>query len=252
MPCAIDLEEGDVSSLPEKVDYVLHFAFMRGTINDFDRAMKVNGEGTGLVLRHCASAEAALVISSHAIYAPNADPDFACKEDGELGRSFAPWSPTSPVTKVAEESVARFCARAFSLPVTIARLNTVYGIPESLVSMHIRQMQEGKTVSLPNDPNNHRPIHVDDMCSQIQPLLASASIPANIVNWAGDEVVSAQDWCLKAAGTLGYEAKLSVNPLPSAQLSHIADIQKRLAITGPCKVKFADGLQSLCQEYGQS
>ena len=54
-PCPMDLEKADVSQLPRDVDYVLHFAFMRGTLDDFDRAMTVNGEGTGLVLQHCAT-----------------------------------------------------------------------------------------------------------------------------------------------------------------------------------------------------
>ena len=250
-PCAIDLEQGDVSSLPRNVDYVLHFAFTRGGLGDFDRAMTVNGEGTGLVLRHCAAAKAALVVSSHAIYAPNPDANFACAENGELGRSFAPWSPTSPVTKIAEEAVARFCARAFDLPVTIARLNTVYGSPGNLVSMHIRQLQAGETVKVPGAPNNHRPIHVDDMCDQVAALLAAAGVPATIVNWAGDEVVSAQHWCREAANLLGCEARVETFDLPGAQLSHIADVAKRKAITGPCKVTFDEGLRRLCAQHHQ-
>ncbi len=251
-PCPMDLEKADVSQLPRDVDYVLHFAFMRGTLDDFDRAMTVNGEGTGLVLQHCATARAALVISSHAIYVPNPDPDFEQPETGELGRSFAPWGPTSPVTKIAEEAVARFSARAFSLPVTIARLNTVYGSPENLISMHIRQMQAGEVVKVPNDPNNHRPIHVRDMCEQLPPLLEAAGTPATIVNWAGDEVVSAQQWCRQAADMLGLEPKMEVMHLPGAQVSHIADVEKRRSITGPCRVKFADGLRELCQHHHQS
>lgn len=246
-PCVMDLEAGDVSQLPKDVDYVLHFSFMRGTVEDFDRALLVNGEGVGLVLQHCLP-KAALVISSHAIYAPNPDPTFECKESSELGRSFAPWGPTSPVTKVAEEAVARFSARAFQVPVTIARLNTVYGGAGHLISMHIKQILAGETVMVPNDPNNHRPIHIDDMCEQLEPLLNAASIPANTVNWAGDKVISSQYWCQQAAKFLGTEAKLETFTLPGAQLSHIADIDKRRTITGPCRVDFLAALESLCRQ----
>lgn len=246
IPCVIDLAAGDVSQLPKDVDHVLHFAFMRGTAEDFDRAMLVNGEGVGLVLQHCLP-KSALVISSHTIYAPNPDPTFECKEDGELGRSFAPWGPTSPVTKVAEEAVARFSARAFQIPVTIARLNTVYGGSGHLVSMHIRQILAGEKVMVPNDPNNHRPIHIDDMCEQIEPLLAAASIPANTVNWAGDKVISSQYWCEKAAEFLACEANIETFTLPGAQLSHIADIKKCKSIVGPCRVNFVEALEQLCQ-----
>lgn len=248
-PVTADLGSGDFADVPADVDYLLHFGFTRGGAGDFDKAMRVNGEGTGLILRHVRGASAALVISSAAIYAPNPDPWHAHAEDGELGRAFAPWAPTSPVTKVAEEAVARFAARAFELPVTIARLNTVYGSAANLPSMHIRQMQAGDTVMLPSEPNNHSPIHVDDMCAQIEALLGAASVPAPIVNWGGDEVVSAQHWCTEAGRILGIPPKIEVRAAPNVPPSNIADVRRRQAITGPCRVRFSDGLARLVAEH---
>jgi nucleoside-diphosphate-sugar epimerase len=244
-PVTLDLAGGDFASVPDDFDYLLHFGFTRGGADEFDRAIRVNGEGTGLILRHCRRAKAALVISSAAIYAPNPDPWHAHKEDGELGRAYAPWSPTSPVTKVAEEAVARFAARAFDLPVTIARLNTVYGSAANLPSMHIRQMLAGETVMLPSDPNNHSPIHVDDMCAQVEALLGAASVPATIVNWAGDEVVSAQRWCEDAGRLLDIQPKIEVRGGPDVPPSNIADVARRRSITGPCRVSFGEGLERL-------
>lgn len=232
-PVAMNLDAGDVSGLPKDVDYVLHFAFTRGGADQFDRAIRVNGEGTGLVLRHCRRARAALVTSSAAIYSPDPDPWHAHAEDGELGRAYAPWSPTSPVTKVAEEAVARFAARAFDLPVTIARLNTVYGSAANLPSIHIRQMQAGEEVVLPSDPNNHSPIHVGDMCDQVGALLGAASVPATIVNWAGDEVISAQRWCAEAGALLGITPRIAIRTGPGVPPSNIAEVTRRRAITGP-------------------
>jgi nucleoside-diphosphate-sugar epimerase len=248
-PAALDLEAGDFTGVPANVDYLLHFGFTRGGASDFDRAIRVNGEGTGLVLQHCRAAKAALVVSSAAIYSPNPDPWFAHSEDGELGRAYAPWSPTSPVTKVAEESVARFAARAFGIPVTIARLNTVYGSAANLPSMHIRQMQAGETIVLPSDPNNHSPIHVDDMCAQIAPLLAAATVPATIVNWAGDEIVSAQRWCQEAGVLLDIAPQLETRSGPNVPPSNIADVTRRQTITGPCAVPFSEGLRRLVDEH---
>lgn len=248
-PCRADLGEGDFADVPDDVDYLLHFGFTRGGADEFDRAMKVNGEGTGLILQHCRKAKAALVISSAAVYAPNDDPFYAHREDGPLGRAFAPWSPTSPVTKVAEEAVARFAARAFGLPVTIARLNTVYGSPQNLPSMHIRQIIAGETIRLPWDPNNHSPIHVDDMRAQIEPLLAAARVPATVVNWAGDEVISAQQWCAMAAELAGVSVDIAVHELPGAARGNVADVTRRKSITGPCSVAFTDGLRRLFDEH---
>ncbi len=244
-PVAIDLAAGDFTNLPDDFDHLLHFGFMRGGPGDFDRAMTVNGEGTGLILQHCRKARSALVISSAAIYTPHDDPFFAHVEEGPLGRAFAPWSPTSPVTKVAEEAVARFCARAFDLPVTIARLNTVYGVPNNLLSLHIQKILRGETVALPWDPNNHSPIHVDDMCAQIEPLLDAATVPALIVNWAGDEVISAQHWCTLAAELAGRPLHLDVQELPHAPRANVADVTRRRALTGPCRVGFDEGFRRL-------
>ena len=40
----------------------------------------------------------------------------------------------------------------------------------------------------------HSPIHEDDLCDHIEPLLEAASVPATIVNWGGDTGVNAVDW----------------------------------------------------------
>jgi nucleoside-diphosphate-sugar epimerase len=248
-PAPVDLGSGDFSQLPDDFTYLLHFGFTRGGIDEFDRALRVNAEGTGLIMQHCRKAKAALVVSSAAIYAPNDNPKFVQKEAGEIGRSYAPWSPTSPVSKIAEESVARFCARAFDLPTTIVRLNTVYGRPPHLPSMHIRSILAGQAVTVPSDPNFHSPIHIDDMCDQIEPLLDAAAVPAQIINWAGDEVVSAQQWCAMAGQLSGREVKIEVKPLPGAPLGNIADVSRRNAVTGPCKVKFEDGFRRLYEAF---
>lgn len=249
VPCRADLAAGDFAEVPDDPDYVLHFGFTRGGADEFERAMRTNGEGTGLILQHCQKARAALVVSSAAVYAPNEDPFHAHREDGPLGRAFAPWSPTSPVTKIAEEAVARFAARAFGLPVTIARLNTVYGSPENFPSMHTRQIMAGETVTFPWNPNTHSPIHVDDMCAQIEPLLGAASVPATIVNWAGDEVIAAQQWCSMAAQLAGVELKLALRELPGAARGNIADVTRRRSITGPCSIPFAEGFARMFAEH---
>lgn len=247
IPYAMDVGRGDYEGLPDDFDYVLHFAFMRGGMADFEATMRVNGEGCGLVLSHCRKAKAALVVSSAAIYAPHPDPEHRHREDGELGRGFAPWSPTSPVTKIAAEATARFAAREFNLPVTIVRLSTVYGSTQNLPAHHVRQILAGEPIIVTGAPNNHNPIHVDDMCEQLAPLLAAASVPATIVNWAGDETLSSQEWCRMAGEISGHEPVVQYRELPGAANGYVLDTSRRLAITGPCKVKFADGFRQVVE-----
>jgi len=246
-PFSMDIGSGEYGDLPDDFAYVLHFAFMRGSSGAFDKAMQTNGEGTGMILSHCRKAKAAIVVSSAAIYAPHPDHEHRHTEEGDLGRGFAPWSPTSPPTKIAMEATARFAARLLNLPVTIVRLNTVYGSPENQPSLHVRQILAGQPVAVPGAPNNHSPIHVDDMCEQIEPLLAAASVPATIVNWAGDEMVSSQEWCRMAGEMTGHEAVIQLLDLPGAANGYVADTTRRMAITGPCKVKFADGFRRVVE-----
>jgi nucleoside-diphosphate-sugar epimerase len=248
-PVDVDLDAGDLGALPQDFDYVLHLAYFRGGANDFDRAMRINGEGLGLVLQHCRSAKAALVMSGHGVYAPNADPYRPAHEDDAIGGTMTPWAPTASSSKVAQEAVARFCARAFNLPITIARLNTVYGPFDRMLPIsQMDSVMAGREVVHNADPAVHTPIHVDDICRQIEPMLAAASVPATIVNWAGDEQISAQDWCRMVGEWSGRGAKLGLKPIPGATAGPVADITRRQAITGPCQVRFADGYRALFEQ----
>jgi len=242
---SIDVGGGDLSALPDDFTHVIHCAWMRAGADQFDQAIRANAEGLGFVLQHCRKAKAALVMSSAAVYSVNPDLWHKYVESDPLGYMYAPWAPTSPVSKVAQESVARFCARAFNLPVTIARLNTVYGVSVGLPGMNIDAVLAGQTVSVISDPYPHSVIHSDDMNDQLEALFDAASVPATIVNWAGDEVVTAQQWCANAAELAGTQARIVVTPVPGAAPGVVADVTRRLSITGPCKVSFKDGFRRL-------
>src|SRR5262245_52564538 len=45
---AVDVGDGDFSELPDDFTYVLHLAAFMGPGLDFDHAIRVNAEGTGL------------------------------------------------------------------------------------------------------------------------------------------------------------------------------------------------------------
>ncbi len=242
---SIDLSNGDLSALPDDFTHVIHCAWMRAGADQFDQAIRANAEGLGFVLQHCRKAQAALVVSSAAVYSVNPDPWHKYVESDPLGYMYAPWAPTSPVSKVAQETVARFCARAFNLPVTIARLNTVYGAPVGLPGMNIDAVLGGQTVAVLSDPYPHSVIHSDDINDQLESLLDAARVPATIVNWAGDEIVTAQDWCAYAAELAGTQARIVVTPVAGAAPGVVADVAKRQSITGPCKVSFKDGFRHL-------
>ena len=237
---AVDVAAGDFDGLPDDFTYVLHLAYFRGGTDAFDESFRINAEGTGLVLQHCRTAKAALVMSSHVIYTPTDDPEHPHREDEAVGGMRAPWAATAPSAKVAEESVARFCARAFGLPVTIARLNTVYGPdPRYMPSMNALAVAKGDAVVTRGEPCPHSPIHIDDMVWQLEPLLDAARTPATVVNWCGDEVVTQRAWSELAAEVAGTTADVQVREVPGAPCQNVGDATRRRSITGPCRSDFA-------------
>jgi nucleoside-diphosphate-sugar epimerase len=241
---AADLGAGDLEGVPPDPTYLVHLAAYMAPGLDFDEAMRVNAEGTGLLLQHCRAARAVLVMSTHSVYRPHEDPYHVFAEGSPLGEVNAGHSPTYSMSKIGQEAVARYCARAFDLPVTIARMNASYGPHGGLPAYHLDAVAAGRPVTVRHDPNPYSPIHQDDIDGQLRALLEAASVPATIVNWAGDDVVTAQEWCAFGGELAGVAPQLVVKPRPGTPAGQVADVSRRLAITGPCKVPWRDGLRA--------
>jgi nucleoside-diphosphate-sugar epimerase len=244
----IDLAAGDFSSLPDDFTYLLHLATSQGPGLDYDAALRVNAEGTGLLLQHCRNARAALVTSTASVYKPNPDPDHRFVETDPLGDTNQPFSPTYPISKIAEEAVARTMARAVGLPVTIARINAAYGPNGGLPAYQLDWILAGKDVPLrAPGPTPYSPIFQNDLEAHVEGLLAAASVPATVVNWGGDEVVSTEDWCTFLSGLVGAEPKIVYQTYPNSIKGSIMDNAKRLTLTGPCRVSWRDGMRQMVQ-----
>ena len=99
--------------------------------------------------------------------------------------------------------MARYCARSFGLPVTIARMGAAYGDTGGLPAWNLDAVAAGQPVLARWDPLPYAPIHDDDICAQLEPLIDAATVPATIVNWGGDEPVSVQEWSAYFGELLG-------------------------------------------------
>jgi nucleoside-diphosphate-sugar epimerase len=245
---AIDLGSGDFGDLPDDFDHVLHLATFRQGGMDYDSAMRVNAEGTHLLLHHCRTAQSVLVMSTAEVYKPQADPMIVITEDAAMGDSNSLFDPTYSVSKIAQEAVARACARIYDLPITIARMNASYGANGGLLAYHLDWILAGQPVMVKWDPAMYSPIHQDDINGQTEALLAAASVPATIVNWAGDEPVAAQEWCAHMGELTGVEPNVVVKEVPGGIRGIILDNTKRMAITGPCTVPWREGVRRLIDE----
>jgi nucleoside-diphosphate-sugar epimerase len=240
----VDIAEGRFGDLPSDFTYLLHLAADLSA-DDYERGMRVNAEGTGFVLEHCRNAKAALVMSTVSVYKPHSDPWHAFREDDPLGDQMLPQQAPYSVTKIAQEGVARYCARAFGLPVTIARMGAAYSDEDGLPAFHLHAIAAGESVRTRSDPMPYTPIHDDDICAQVDPLLAAASVPATIVNWCGDEAVSVQQWSAYFGALLGIDAVVEVNEIPGASVGSVGHREKRAALTGPCAVGWREGFRRM-------
>lgn len=244
---AVDLAGGRLDDLPTDFTYLLHLA---ATIDsdDYDHALRVNAEATGFLLSHCRKAKAALVMSSTTVYKPHPDPWHAFREDDPLGGTASVNSPaTYALSKMAGEAVARYCAREFRIPVIIPRLNAAYGTHDGLPAFHLRAIAAGKPAQARWYPCPYSLVHYDDIQAQVEAMLGAASVPATIVNWGGDDVVSVQEYCAYMGELLGVDAKVDTTEIPGASRGAIMDATRRLAITGPARIGWREGIRRLVQ-----
>ena len=115
-------------------------------------------------------------MSTVTTYKPHPDPWHAFGEDDPAWRcDGAAISRHTPISKIAGEAVARYCARSFDLPVTIARMGAAYGEQGGLPIVHLDAIAAGEPVKTRWDPMTYSPIHDDDICVQLEPLLDAAS-----------------------------------------------------------------------------
>lgn len=243
----VDLGQADFGDLPADFTYLLHIAADFG--EDYEHGLRVNAEGTGLLLSHCRNVKAALVMSTVTVYRPHPDPWHPFREDEPIGDAGLPTPQPYSIVKIAEEAVARYCAREFDLPITIARMGSAYGDRGGLPLWHLQAIAEARPVVVRWDPLPYSPIHYDDINAQIPALLDAASAPATIVNFAGDTPVSVQQWSDYFAELLGVEAQVQVDPVPGASIGSVGDNTKRSSITGPCKVDWRDGFRAMAGHY---
>jgi nucleoside-diphosphate-sugar epimerase len=235
-----DLAEGRFDGLPRDVDQVLNFAVAKS--GDFDRDLAANAEGLGLLMAHCRGARALLHCSSTAVYQPAGHE--LLSETHPLGDNHRVFMPTYSICKIAAESMARFVARAFSIPTTIARLNVPYGDAGGWPALHLEQVLAGTPIAVsPEQPNLYNPIHEDDILAMLPRLLAIASVPARVVNWAGSEAASIEEWCAYLGALVGREPRFAVTDRTIGSVA--VDTKRMHALVGETRVPWRDGMRRM-------
>lgn len=236
----IDLADIDLSGVPQDVELVLHFAVVKSGRWDVD--LRANAEATGLLMAHCAGADAFLHCSSTGVYHPAGHHQLV--ETDPLGDNHRPIMPTYSISKIAAEAVVRTECRQLGLPTTIVRLNVPYGDNGGWPDWHLELILADAPVAVSLDrPDLFNPIHEDDIIRMLPALLGAASIPATIVNLGGDEQVSLEQWCEHLASLVGRTARFEETEHTISSVT--TDNTKRRALAGPTEVSWREGFERM-------
>ena len=237
----LDLARDSFDSLPRDFDYVLHFGVAKS--GDFEADLAANAEGLGRLLTHCRDAKAVLHCSSGGVYAPPGHKP--AKETDPLGDNHRAMMPSYSINKIAAEVVARTQARLLDLPVTIARFSVPYGDNGGWPFYHLMMMKSGVPIPVhPDAPNTFNPIHEDDYIAHIPRMLEIASVPATIVNWAGEEA-SIEGWCAYLGELTGLTPKFQTTEKTIATLP--LDTTRMHELVGRTRVGWREGMRRLVQ-----
>ena len=241
----VDLENPDLSGIGTDFSYVVNMAVAKS--GKWTPDLDAGAGSVAFLMEHCQRAKAFLHCSSTAVYEPALDTVFT--EDSPLGDNHRIWAGPMPfmqtysIGKIAAEAVARYGARRWNLPTTIARLSVPYGDNGGWPAAHLEMMAAGMAIPLhPERPNRFNPIHEDDVLARLPGLLAAAGVPATTLNWGG-EPSSIEEWC----GILGSLTGLEPTFVETDQTisSVCADISQMTKAAGPPATDLADGLRRM-------
>jgi UDP-glucuronate 4-epimerase len=234
----------DLSEIPQDFTHVMHSGFMFGEA-EIDDAIRVNAEGTGLLMQHCRSAEAFVFVSASAVYQPQ-EPDHLHAETDPLGGK-ASYMPTYPIAKIACEGAVRAAARMLDLPTTIARMNVGYGVSShgGLPVLYHEMMAAEMAIPMPDGYDSWAsPISEDDIAEQADgPLFDIASVPTTVINWAGNDAVSHRQLHAYLTELTGLTPVYELTEVNFD--SFASDNTRRESLIGPCKVHWKDGVRKV-------
>ena len=118
-----------------------------------------------------------------------------------------------------------------------------YGDNGGWPGWHLEFMLAGAPIELHTDrPNLFNPIHEDDIIRQLPAMLDAATVPATIVNWAGEQT-SIDEWCAYLSELTGLEAKFDVTDNTISSVT--TDNTKMYELVGKPEIDWHDGLRRM-------
>jgi UDP-glucuronate 4-epimerase len=239
-PLQLDISQGDFASLPDDFGYVFHAAVDPGRGSWLD-CLQTNAHNSGKLLVHCQKARGFVYCSSGSVYGYQGRRPLR-EEDGPG----VPLRANYSFSKIAGEAVCSALAEQFSIPLTIIRICSTYGPEGGTPSDRLQTMLDGKPIRLhPDQPNNYNPIYEDDYVELGIRALEVAALPPVVVNWAGSETVSVEEYCAYMGELVGVTPIFEYTP--EAHTPLWPDVTFMHEVLGRTKVPWREGFRRMIE-----
>ncbi|QZT61386.1 NAD-dependent epimerase/dehydratase family protein [Mycolicibacterium austroafricanum] len=237
-PLALDLSRGDFSSLPDDFSYVFHAAVDAGQ-GDWTRTVETNAQHSGDLLYHCRTAKGFVLCSTGSVYGYQGRRPLT-----ESDPPGVPLRANYSFSKIAAEAVCGWISRRYGIPLTIIRICSTYGPEGGSPADRLDAMLAGRPIRLhPDRPNNFNPIYEDDYVELGIRALEVASTPPQIVNWAGSETVSVEEYCTYMGELVGVAPIFEYTP--DAHTPLWPDVTRMHEVLGRTKVPWREGFRRM-------
>ena len=239
-PLQLDIAAGSLAGVPGDFTHVFHAAVDPGTA-DWRRCVQTNADASGKLLYHCRKARGFVYCSTGSIYQYQGRRPLT-ESDGPGVPQRANYS----FSKIAGEAVCTWVAEQFRIPLTIIRICSTYGPEGGAPADRLELMLQGKPIPLhPEKPNNYNPIYEDDYVELGIRAMEVAALPPIVVNWAGSETVSAEDYCAYMGELVGVQPKFEYTAAAHTPLW--PDVTYMHEILGRTRVHWRDGLRRMIE-----
>ncbi len=240
---SFDLADEDLSSLPQAIDVVINYAVLPPSFGNM--AYDVNTGATGRLARRYRDAEAFVHGSTGSLYEYQGERPL--REDDPYGLHSA--GENYAASKIGAEYMLRHLSQDYDLPVTIVRIFSFYGPRGGGVTQRIDLVAQGKPVSVyPGVRNIHTPLYEDDYVEKTIGAAGIAKVGCEIVNVAGSEAVTTQEYCTIAGEMLGKEPHFVEN---GTSWPIWGDTTKMERLLGPSKVSIREGIRRVLDATDQ-
>lgn len=239
-PVALDMSTGDFSALPDDFTYVFHAAVDTGG-GEWARCADTNAQRSGDLLYHCRTAKGFVLCSTGSVYGYQGQRPL--RESDPPG---VPLRANYSFSKIAAEALCTWVAKQYGIPLTIIRICSTYGPEGGAPADRLEMMLAGNPIRLyPDKPNNYNPIYQDDYVELGIRAMEVADAPPIVVNWAGSETVSVEEYCAYMGELVGIEPTFDYTP--DAHTPLWPDVTYMHEVLGSTKVPWREGFRRMIE-----